>query len=224
LKIIEEMVQAKRKKSAKKSGPGNKPSYQGLGMLVIGMIIGAMVTALWQGTRSADGGVGTGIRRMIETSRTQDISEPGQQARIESEKPQKRETNYDFFTVLPEIEVVVSDEYAPATPVASEDAASVNKGGKTAKKSEVSRESGGGGAYMLQAGSYRSSGDAERLKAELALKGLRSTIQKVSIQGRGDFYRVRLGPYSEHGEMVSTDQALAQQGIKALRLKISKGG
>ena len=77
---------------------------------------------------------------------------------------------------------------------------------------------------MLQAGSYQNKKDADRLKAELALKGHQSQIQKVTIQGRGDFYRVRLGPYINHNQMVSADDSLAASGIKALRLKISKGG
>jgi cell division protein FtsN len=77
---------------------------------------------------------------------------------------------------------------------------------------------------MLQAGSYKNKSDADRLKAELALKGQVSSIQKVSIQGKGDFYRVRLGPYLSYEEMAKADQSLLDQGLKTLRLKISKGG
>ena len=79
-------------------------------------------------------------------------------------------------------------------------------------------------SYMLQAGSYQRQSDAERLKAELALLGMSSQIQKVTIQDRGDFYRVRLGPYDTHDKMVNADQKLFAQGYKTLRLKISKGG
>ena len=51
-----------------------------------------------------------------------------------------------------------------------------------------------------------------------------SQIQKVTIEGRGDFYRVRLGPYDSYDKMVSADQKLYAQGHKTLRLKMSKDG
>jgi len=214
------MVQARRKKPPRKSIPANKQSFQGLGVLVIGIMIGSMATILWKGTQLADGGIGTGIRQIIKTSRTQDISEQRQQVQIESEESPKQETNYDFFTVLPEIEIVTSDDYDPSTLRNLNNVSSTSKEKQTVDPGKINVNS----TYMLQAGSYNSNSDAEKLKAELALKGLRSTIQKVSIQGRGDFYRVRLGPYSNYGEMILMDQVLAQQGIKALRLKISNGG
>jgi len=77
---------------------------------------------------------------------------------------------------------------------------------------------------MLQAGSYQRESEAERLKANLALQGMVSKIQKVSIQGKGDFFRVRLGPYPSHQAMAEADKQLSRAGIKALRLKISSSG
>ncbi|MDD9855890.1 MAG: SPOR domain-containing protein, partial [Gammaproteobacteria bacterium] len=77
--------------------------------------------------------------------------------------------------------------------------------------------------FMLQAGSYRSVADADRLKATLALNGMLSSIQKVTIQGRGDFYRVRLGPFPTYQAMVDIDRQLSRAGIKALRLKMKSG-
>jgi cell division protein FtsN len=48
--------------------------------------------------------------------------------------------------------------------------------------------------YWVQVAAYRSEDDAERQKAALALLGQEALIEKVTIDGRETFYRVRLGP------------------------------
>ncbi|MDD9875521.1 MAG: SPOR domain-containing protein, partial [Gammaproteobacteria bacterium] len=45
----------------------------------------------------------------------------------------------------------------------------------------------------------------------------------MGIQGRGDFYRVRLGPFPTYQAMVKADEQLGRAGIKALRLKMKSG-
>lgn len=211
------MVQAKRRSQTIGQSSGHS-GFHGLGMLVVGIVIGSLATILWQGMRNPDGGVGTGIRQMIEQSKKQDESASGDQNINEEDKPVKQETNFDFFTVLPEIEVVVPSVEPDVAVENSQPESEVE--GVSVETVVVNDTS----SYMLQAGSYRKREDADQLKAELALKGLASNIQKVSIQGRGDFYRIRLGPYNSHKEMEKADLNLANQDIKTLRLKISKGG
>ncbi|NKB76806.1 MAG: hypothetical protein GKR96_07080 [Gammaproteobacteria bacterium] len=213
---------------------------QSVGILFMGMIIGSLSTILWQGMNSADDGVGAGIRQMIETSRTEDQ----RQAELsieEIQQPEPQETDYDFYTVLPEMEVVVLEDQAPTHHIDGSNAPDeqspkslTSESGKEISHSDSATESTtelstqplkpNRSMYMLQAGSYRVSTEAERLRANLAIKGLVSTIQKVSIQGKGDFYRVRLGPYPNYESMVVVDEVLIRQGIKPLRLKISQNG
>ncbi|NKB61418.1 MAG: hypothetical protein GKR95_04505 [Gammaproteobacteria bacterium] len=232
------MVQAKRRKPAKraKEHVDGRSVFHGLGLLSMGVVIGVLSTILWQGMNSVDDGVGAGIRQMIETSRTEDQQET-ESAREEIQQPEPQETNYDFYTVLPEMEVVVSaDEVvdlnggSDIAELAEDSTVSRNENtesnlpessSETPLPQPVNTEEN---MYMLQAGSYRVNTDAERLRANLAIKGLVSTIQKVSIQGKGDFFRVRLGPYSSYESMVAVDEALIRQGIKSLRLKISQNG
>ncbi|MEM7195465.1 MAG: SPOR domain-containing protein, partial [Pseudomonadota bacterium] len=192
------MAQARRK-PAKRSRPGSSVhlgnALQGLTMLCAGIVIGSLATILWQGTRSDDDGVGAGIREMIQQSRDQSQNAQSEQdpAPIPPAEPQK--TQYDFFTVLPEIEVVVPEKVEEQKPEATtEDIAGQQKNDTNLNPvAAVDSAPIPSSSYMLQAGSYQRESDAERLKATLALKGLVSSIQKVSIQGRGDFYRVRLG-------------------------------
>lgn len=49
--------------------------------------------------------------------------------------------------------------------------------------------------YIIQAGSFQTPADAEKLKARLALVGLEATVQRVDLPGKGVWHRVRLGPY-----------------------------
>ncbi len=191
-------------------------------MLSAGMVIGSLATMLWQGMQSADGGVGTGIRKMIDQSRQRDQASIAKQGVSEADKPVKQQTDFDFFTVLPEIEVLVptvESDPSSSDPPPPKPHHNTNAQAITSQPRAVANS-----AYMLQAGSYKNKVEADRLRAELALTGLVSSIQKVTIQGKGDFFRVRLGPYSSYRNMVKADEKLAGQGIKTLRLKISRDG
>lgn len=207
------MTQARRKKNSKRRTI--RVDFQGLLLFAMGMVIGSLVTILWQGMQTSGSSIGAGIRDMMEKSRQQEQADnAANRARSRPEEAPagaEPQTSFDFFTILPEIEVVVPDG-------SGDDSASSG----TAENASTVEENAG--SFMLQAGSYQRTADAERLKAELALLGLVSVIQKITIQGRGDFYRVRLGPFASHHEMVAVDERLGTHGIKTLRLKISRGG
>ncbi|MDP7536899.1 MAG: SPOR domain-containing protein [Methylococcales bacterium] len=91
-------------------------------------------------------------------------------------KKQVQAPRYDFFTLLPEKEVVVPD-YEIKTR---------NREEKAGKRRAV--------RYMMQAGSFRNNKDADRLKAKLALIGIESKIELARI-GDVNWYRVKLGPF-----------------------------
>ncbi len=214
------MAQARRKKF---NGKRKQLAFssQGIGMLLAGVVIGSLGTILWQGMQSNDGDVGSGIRQMMEISRQQTANSEVKTT-VPTTIPDQQSTNYDFFTVLPEIEVVVTNEDEPAKSPPKAATEPTNDSSTSGSEADAVRQSIS--SYMLQAGSYNREVDAERQKANLGLLGLTSAIQKVTIQGRGDFFRVRLGPFPDHSTMVEADQRLQQEGIKALRLKISKAG
>lgn len=120
----------------------------------------------------------------------------------EPAKPPK--PTFDFYTILPETETVLPDWSAK---------------GKPPPKSKPEK----GVSYVLQAGSFASFEEADHLKARLALAGLVAQIQKVTIEGKGTYHRVRLGPYGSLEQLDSTAQRLQKIGIKAIRLKVKKG-
>lgn len=124
--------------------------------------------------------------------------------------PADDKPKYDFYSVLPEMEVVVPDaevKSAATTPAAAE--------APTATIPATQR-------YMLQAGSFRTSADADALKAKLTLTGIGApvSVQKVNINGV-EYFRVRLGPFSDLRGVDGAKRSLESNGISAIALRES---
>ena len=112
--------------------------------------------------------------------------------------------HFDFYTILPEIETVLPDKEPKRS-----------KSAKTTKQDDSAR-------YILQAASFGNFSDADNLKARLALAGMEAYIEKITIADKGNYYRVRLGPYNHIEQLDAADKRLAKTGIKAIRLKVKK--
>lgn len=82
----------------------------------------------------------------------------------------------------------------------------------------------GAGPYALQAGSFTSFEDADRLKARLALIGLEARIEAVSADEGGAHYRVRLGPYHTRKDLDAARTKLGKKGIEATLIKLNAAG
>lgn len=76
-----------------------------------------------------------------------------------------------------------------------------------------------GKTYLLQAGSFNDPADANRLKATLALLGVQSTIQTVSIKS-GTWHRVRIGPFDNTNRLYETLDTLKQNNIHAMTMEL----
>src|SRR5688572_28811014 len=74
------------------------------------------------------------------------------------------ESRFEFYEILPQLEVAVPDAGAPA-PRAAPRPRSVESPG----------------SFLLQVGSFSAASDADRLQANLALLGFESHIQRVVI-------------------------------------------
>ena len=84
---------------------------------------------------------------------------------------------FDFYTILPEIEVSVREwEYSV--------------------KDDEDEPSLAPGIYVLQVGSFKQFDDADRAKARLALRGITARIHRVVINGQDVWFRVHVGPFS----------------------------
>lgn len=127
---------------------------------------------------------------------------------LKEKEEQPEKPKFEFYTILPEMEVQVPEHEVKSSPrsEAGETNHSLHK--------SVDRT-----AYVLQVGSFRRHQDADRLKAELALIGLRADIQVVSIGGEDTWHRVRLGPYKDLRILDETRDRLSEHNLQAIVLK-----
>jgi cell division protein FtsN len=195
------MAQAKRKSSGGKSRKGRV-----FVTLVLGVGIGVACVMLWQFAEKR-WNAKDGIASLFRPS----ANKPADVKKTETEKKDETKTakpKYDFYTILPETEKVLPDRSA-----------------KGATEKPLLDKPEPGASYVLQAGSFGNFHDADQLKAKLALNGLVAQIQKISIEGKGDYYRVRLGPYDKLEKLDAADQQLRAMGVKKpLRIEVKKSG
>ena len=115
---------------------------------------------------------------------------------------------FDFYTILPEMEVVIpEEEIEPPSPPP-----------KTAK--EPPPQPTAGESYILQTGSFRSHSDADRMRARLALLGIEAEIQKVTINNKDTFHRVRSGPYRGREQLARIRDRLSENQISSLVIRL----
>lgn len=116
-------------------------------------------------------------------------------------KPEK--PRYDFFTVLPEMEVVVPEQELKDSSKPTTDT--------TPPPANAEK-------YLLQVGSFKRSNDAEEMKARLALLGMAANVQTVNVDGT-TWHRVRIGPVSGARAADDYRQRLSNNGIESLVMK-----
>ena len=75
------------------------------------------------------------------------------------------------------------------------------------------------GTYVLQAGSYRNFADADRIRAQLALAGVESKVQKVTVD-TDTWHRVRIGPITNLDELNRIRTRLRQADVDALVIRV----
>lgn len=74
--------------------------------------------------------------------------------------------------------------------------------------------------YLLQAGAFEASGQAEELKAKIAMLGLGARVESAQIGGK-TVYRVRMGPYGSASELAEAKRKLASGGLPAMAVKVN---
>ena len=126
---------------------------------------------------------------------------------------------YDFFTVLPEMEVVVPEQELSARARPQADAAASAAQGAD---NGAAAAAANGPNYVLQVGSFRAAADADQLKARLALLGVVAQVQTVTVND-ATWHRVRVGPLGEARQADEMRSRLADNGIDSLVMKTGAG-
>jgi len=129
------------------------------------------------------------------TRSAQPVVEPAQ-SDARSEEPK-----YSFYEMLPRFEVVIPEQERQVR----------------ADTEAVAEERPG--VYVLQAGSFTAQADAEKRRAQLALQGIQSTIQRVSIDDK-TYHRVRIGPINNLDRLNTLRSRLREARIEVLVIRL----
>ena len=107
------------------------------------------------------------------------------------------EMEWDFYEIFPKLVVPIVQEYT-----------------ENGKKAIIDRS-----RWILQAGSFQDSIDADQRRATLILMGLDASIQEVNVAG-ANWHRVIVGPLDSQLERNRAQNKLAQVEISTIYIKI----
>ncbi len=123
--------------------------------------------------------------------------------------PELPEPKFDFYKILPEMEVPIPEWELGADKADAERAAAAELAPGLAP-----------GTYVLQVGSFKRFEDADRAKATLALRGIAASIQRVVINGQDVWFRVHVGPLSDVAEIRNMRLRLIENDMDFILLRI----
>lgn len=130
------------------------------------------------------------------------IDDNGEEATASTVDDKPADKRFTFYDILPNFEVITPDR----TPEIAADVAP-----------QAIEEPG---VYVLQAGSFSTNKDADRRRAELALHGIESHIQRVKVNDR-NYHRVYIGPTDDLDELNMLRSRLRAAQIDVFRIRLS---
>lgn len=187
------------KNQAKRNGNQGTPGW----VWLLGGLVGGAVIVLVLLMRNG-GDVGQLLPKPDPEARAPIVTDEP----VAQDAPEPRKPKYDFYDVLRDKEVVIPDAELNAQAQAE----------AQAPATEDPEPAASGVRYLIQAGAFRSSSDAEALKARIALTGELARVESAQIEG-GTIYRVRLGPYPNAASLAAAKRALGDHGIEALAIR-----
>lgn len=128
---------------------------------------------------------------------------PARVVKKKAAEPDPDKPRFDFYEMLPKFEVIIPEQDLEARPDVAPTAVETP------------------GAYVLQAGSFSTFEDADRMKARLALLGVMSRIQKVTVDDR-EYHRVRIGPVNDLGELNRTRETLRDARVEIMVIRVAE--
>ena len=129
------------------------------------------------------------------------IDENGESPLSETADAATPKDRFEFYKLLPAFEMIITDE----TPNIDKDI-----------EPQAIEEPG---VYLLQAGSFSTHNDADRRRAELALHGIVSRVQRARVNNR-DYFRVYVGPIDDLDELNVTRSRLRSAKIDVMRIRL----
>ncbi|MCF6299633.1 MAG: SPOR domain-containing protein [Proteobacteria bacterium] len=184
-------VRKTRRKHTRKAG--EKKPIPGWIILLIGMLSGLILAVL----AFVQGWVPRPIEQAITPvpGISSQVTEKDQVEDV-SDSLRSRKKDYDFYSVLPEMEIVIPEEEL------------IKAVAKDSKEY----------SFVLQIASFKNKADADELKAKIAFLGQIAYIQSIEVN-QTKWHRVRLGPFNSGRTADSEKRKLEKNGYSALVLK-----
>jgi hypothetical protein len=193
--------------------PTSGPGIPGWVYLMVGLAIGLSVAVFFYISRPSNK-IAIGIAADPASAATDK-----DEARKPIPLPPKQPSRFAFYEMLPSYEVVIPrDTVKPAAKPGQP--ATATAGAPPDVKAAIAAP----GQYLIQVGAYRSREEADKGRANLALLGVESKIEQVTIASNGDqnevWYRVRIGPVASLEAAQETIERLDDNGIKGMLVKV----
>jgi cell division protein FtsN len=221
---------ATKKKPAPKRGasryqaPAKKP-VPGWFWLICGLVVGGFMVFLFSLEPGSD-----------EIKRVKAEQAAAQAAKAKASAPVSREPEkpkYDFYTLLPESEVILPPQpieptpppVAEQKPVTPEEAAKIDAAraeaalnGQVPPPPPVVAKAPTTSQFFLQAGSFRRKDDADSLRAQFILLGQSVRVESGKVREE-TWHRVLVGPYATREQLGQAQKSLAASGFSNLLLQ-----
>ena len=195
---------AKQKRSHAVRGRGGSGKGHGLAWFLAGALAGGLATWVVLGRDPAAEQVRATVERTV-----------GHSIGVDSTTPPAK-PKFEFYTLLPEMEVVVPDEdLAAPGPAPAESSGTAEVPTSAAVEDDAPGDTDPAlksGHYILQVASFRSMKDADGLKAQLTLLGFQPVVQTVAINSDEKWHRIRIGPYADRDSLEAARVRLRADG------------
>lgn len=130
------------------------------------------------------------------------------------EKSSAVQPTFDFYTLLPEMEVMVDsprqDEKPVVTSPPEEEVDEITDESDQKPDSE---------SFIVQVGSFKNQSDADGFRAKLAFLGIESKVQTVTIDDKQTWHRVQIGPIAGRSKADAMQKQLKENDIDSLLLR-----
>ena len=211
-------VPGTRRRAARGNGRGGTLLGVFIG-LVLGLGLAAGVAYYVTKANSPYAAQAAKDTRDIGRDSLRDAGKGGKPDAAASDKPR-----FDFYKILPggeEPKVQVERKVAPDRAVVDQakDRDAERAPAKVAAAEPAAKAAKVGERYWLQAGSFAAEGDAENLKAQLALAGWEAAVQQGTMPDKAVRFRVRLGPYDNTDELNRIKTDLSRKGFDVAVIK-----
>ncbi len=191
------MAKRRKRRSSRRKA---QSTYPGWLWMIFGLAIGLSVAfAVYVKDRGPTPRVAT--QSSEPASLQSSIDHNGETPAPEAGDTEQPKDRFDFYTMLPAFEMIISEDEpdvdADVAPQAIEEP----------------------GVYLLQAGSFSTHTDADRRRAELALHGIESRVQRAKVNNR-DYYRVYVGPIDDLDDLNVMRSRLRAAKIDVMRIRL----